>query len=87
MFVFQIALQIFQLAVALVLHLADFHLLRNAGLLNFLVRIPEQFSTLAFLPLFEDQKVTFLPLSSRQIVNVLRLLKGFRLLKGRTVTC
>jgi len=35
--------------------------------------VPEQFSTLAFLPLFEGQKVTFVPLSSGKNINESRL--------------
>ena len=35
--------------------------------------IPEQFSTLAFLLLFEDQKVTFFPLSSGKNINEIHL--------------
>ena len=38
----------------------------------------EQFSTLAFLTFSDGQEVTFLPLSSRKMVNGIRLLKGAR---------
>ena len=41
--------------------------------LAFAAHISEQFSTLAFLLLFEDQKVTFFPLSSGKNINEIRL--------------
>ncbi len=36
-------------------------------------KVPEQFSTLAFLLLFEGQKVTFFPLSRGKNINEIRL--------------
>ena len=42
------------------------------------ITISGQFSTLAFLTFSDGQEVTFLPLSSRKMVNGIRLLKGAR---------